>query len=170
MTRPRISMRALLFAVLLIAADCAIIRLGIAAMTGGIGLVFGLFGVLPMANLLAIGAYRLVSRRAAGRRFLIGFELSGLVVILVLFNLCLMIDEKWLLSYDSWMIDKVDNSLIGQYVQRHAKDGYARSISQGIGVLAFYTSLTAPPQLLASLLGGWVVHRIARASGPAASG
>lgn len=55
MSLPRMSIRAILFGVLLIAVNCAALRL-----VGGYascGLVFGVFSILPMSNILAVACY-----------------------------------------------------------------------------------------------------------------
>lgn len=167
MRRAGVSMRALGFAVLLIAVDFAAIRLGIAAMTGSADLMLAIFGILPLANVLAIGSYLAVSRRAGGRPFLVGFGLAGLAVILAWFDACMTIDDGLIRAFADWMVDTVDDSPFGRYVLQPIEDPFERSMSHGISFLAFYIALSVPPQLLVSLLGGGVAHWLAATRRPA---
>jgi hypothetical protein len=102
MALPQVSIRAILFAVILVAADCASLRLVIGSYAP-YGLVFGLLGILPMANVLAIACYRSLSRRTTRQPFFVGFALSGALAVLVWFNLCLGADEKRLAALNAWL-------------------------------------------------------------------
>jgi hypothetical protein len=79
MSTPQFSIRSTMFAVLLAAANCALLPLAFVHYAP-MGLVFGVFGIFPMANILAIACYRNLSRRTAGRPFFLGFALTGSLV------------------------------------------------------------------------------------------
>src|SRR4051794_23650529 len=98
MTTPRFSIQALAFAVLILAADCAILRFAMSVSGSELGLVFAIFGSLPMAHALAITLYRLATRPDSRRPFLIGFELAGLAAIIASFKLWTVADDRALFT------------------------------------------------------------------------
>jgi len=97
-----------MFAVLLAAANCALLLSGFQP-GAPLGLVFGVLGILPMANILAIACYRNLSRRTAGRAFFVGFGLTGALLVLVWFNVCMTADEKRLRAFNTWMSRTVED-------------------------------------------------------------
>ncbi len=116
MSLPRLSIRAMLFGVLLVAGNCAALRLlGRGAL---VGLIFGIFSVLPMSNILAVACYRRLTRKSPVGPFFIGFSLSGAMAILIWFNFWLMADERWLTS---------------------ALKGFERGLDKSIGYFTYYT-------------------------------
>jgi ABC-type antimicrobial peptide transport system permease subunit len=166
MTTPRFSIQALAFAVLILAADCAILRLAMSVSGSALGLVFALFGSLPMAHALAIILYRLATRPDSRRPFLIGFALAGLAVILASFNLGTTADDRALFNLNQWLNNIADSSPLAH--------GRLSSKSSAVETLAFMVSyfsvlalLTALPQFLCALLGGWLGRRIAASLQPA---
>src|SRR4051812_39433397 len=97
MVFPQLSVRTILLVVSLIAADCAALR----AIAGGsvhVRVVVGLFGILPMSNILAIASYRYLSRHAISQPYFLGFGSSGAVAILIYLLFCLTADEERLMS------------------------------------------------------------------------
>src|SRR4051794_573928 len=98
MSFSRFSVRAILLVVLLIAADCAAFRMVIWGYAP-LGLVFGMFGIFPMVNLLAVVCYRGFLQRRYRRPFFVGFTSSGAVVVLIWLNVFLLADEKPLTTF-----------------------------------------------------------------------
>ena len=93
MSIPQFSIRSTMFAVLLVAANCALLP-SVFVGYPPVGLGCGVFGILPMANILAITCYRNLSRRTAGRPFFVGFALTGALLVVGWFNVCMRADES----------------------------------------------------------------------------
>ena len=161
MYKPRLSIRTMIFVVLVIAADCAVLR---HALDDGIeqpGVQFGVLAVLPMVNILALGLYR----GGGGLPFLIGFEAFGLLAVL-LFAGC------FILSPSDW-ISELDHVLVGFFKQydsynellKHAGSSiFARTSLLAIGVTTL-ALLFGTPQFLIALSGGFLFRAIARRRG-----
>jgi hypothetical protein len=79
--------------VLLIAADCAFWRLCM-DLRGGFTTEFAMFGIFPMLNILAVCAFRLLTRPSSRGPFLVGFVVSGAAASLAWVNLFLTVDER----------------------------------------------------------------------------
>jgi hypothetical protein len=165
MSVPQFSVRSTSFAVLLIAADCALLRLVI----GGyppMGLVFGVFGILPMANILAIACYKNLSRRTAGRPFFVGFGVSGTLLVLVWFNVCMTADEKRLTAFNNWMNRTVKDIASVHDIARSIEIIIDPGLYYATVYVFFFTLLTTLPQLLLALFAGWVARRFRAAVRP----
>jgi hypothetical protein len=87
---------------LLVAANCALLP-SVFVPYAPVGLACGVFGILPMANILAITCYRNLSRRTAGRPFFVGFALTGALFVVGWFNFCMTADEKRLTAFNNWI-------------------------------------------------------------------
>jgi hypothetical protein len=158
---PRVSMRASLFVVFLIAANCAASRL----VFGGHarqGLVFGLFGIWPMANVLAVACYRGLSSGRVGRPFFLGFGLCGALAIIGWLNFCLLADEAVFLGFSIWMAQTLEGlPFVLAFVAWCPYPAVAMALGAVLTV-AFCCLLTAVPQMLLALCGGWVAERLSR--------
>ena len=166
MTTPRFSLQALAFAVLILAADCAILRFALSISGSTLVFVFALFGSLPMAHALAVILYRLATRPDSRRPFLIGFELGGLAAILASFKSWTTADDQALVTLNLWLYGIAASSPLAH--------GRLSSNSSAVETLAFMVSyfsvlalLTTLPQFLCGLLGGWLGRLIAASLQPA---
>ena len=99
MKLPRPSIRTMIVLVLVIAADCAVLRYVLGGAVERPGIEFGILGVLPMVNVLALGLYR-ISRRRDGLPFLIGFEAFGLLAVSVFAGCFIITPVDWLTGLD----------------------------------------------------------------------
>src|SRR4051812_20068138 len=79
---PRLSIRTMIVLVVVVAANCAVLRYVLGGSIERPGIEFGILGVMPTVNVLALGLYRM-SRRRDGLPFLIGFEAFGLLAVSV---------------------------------------------------------------------------------------
>jgi hypothetical protein len=144
----------------LVAVDCAASR----TVVGGYaapGLVVGVYGILPMSNLLAVACDRNASRHTTGRPFFLGFGLTGVLAIVVYFNLCLTADDQRVLVVITW----IEN--------RQLLRDFESSISSGsIGAICHYAimvlsvaGLTTLPLMVLSLSDGWIARRFGGIAG-----
>jgi hypothetical protein len=166
---PQVSILSLSFGVLLIAGNCAALRM----ILGGYaphGLVVGVFSILPMSNILAVACYRSLTRRTSRGPFLLGFGLSGALAILVCFHFCMTADERWFLAFNSWFVSKFAriNRLLGRvaYFVDCFDNAFLKNAYYAVLNLSLLFSLTALPQLLVALSGGWIARRYAARSRP----
>ncbi len=89
----RVSMRALMTAVVIVAVDLAVLRF--AFMTGVASLlVFPLIGTFVMSHILLIGLFRLLTRRGRPRASLAGFVIAGLIATTAVYASCLRQDGE----------------------------------------------------------------------------
>jgi hypothetical protein len=160
----QISLRSILFGILLVAADCAALRFALGDRT--YGLVFGIFGILPMANILAIACYRSLSRRMAARPSFVGFVSSGAIAILLWFNWCLSAEERRLGAFGTWMNQTLRSIPFVYDISNYIDNQFARALYLGFVHLFFLASMTALPQLFLAVLGGWVARRLAPVLNP----
>ena len=80
MRRVRYSLAWIMFAVTLVAVDCAVLR----SMGGSNDLaMIRLTGLVLMGNILALGSFRFLTHRKNPQPFLIWFEVTGLVTALL---------------------------------------------------------------------------------------
>lgn len=165
MSMARFSIRSILFAVFLVAADCALLT----PISGycPLGYVFGVFGVLPMTNILAIACYRNLSRRTAGRPFFAGFTLTGLILVVAWFNVCMTADEYRLMKFNHWMNRAIRGISFLHDFANAIDIAIPRELIFLIVYLSFFALLTAGPQLLLALFVGWVARRFTAALSPA---
>ena len=140
----RFSISSLMAVVLLVALNCMAINMFLGRPlfpSSLLELIF--FGALPMANLLAIGLYRLwTERNGQGRTrlFLVGFEVFGGVALL-LFFVC------------TWVAPDSLHDGVGDFLG---------SLSLGPGgplFLAGAVVILLLPQLALASVGGWLVSR-----------
>jgi hypothetical protein len=154
-----------MFGVFLAAANSALLP-SVFVPYAPVGLVFGVLGILPMVNIVAIVCYRARPRRPAGRALSVGFALTGALLAVVWFNVCMTADEKQLMAFNAWMYRTVtENPFV---------HGIALSVDSVTGSSSYlYITLlihlilfiltTTVPQLLLALIVGWVAHRITAA-------
>jgi hypothetical protein len=157
----RFSIRSILFAVFLIAADCALLK-----PIGGycpLGFVFGVSGMLPMANILAIACYRNVSRGTAGRPYFAGFALTGAILIVVWFHVCMEAPDNRLLAFNTWINRTIFGISFLHDVAISIDNVIPHDLFFFIVYVSFFTLMTAVPQLLIALIAGWVARRFAAA-------
>jgi hypothetical protein len=157
MPLPRLSIRAILFVVLLVAADLTAFRIVVSGYATP-GLVVGVFGILPVSNLLAIVAYRNLSRTSMGRPFFVGFASSGVLAILVYFYLCLTVDDRRLMSFMLWVARAVEDLRLVKYLGSNLSSGTSRlSYHHAVKLLSF-AALTTFPMVILALFGGWIAR------------
>jgi hypothetical protein len=164
MSIARFSLRSVIFAVFLVAANCALLT----PISGycPLGFLFGVFGVLPMANILAIASYRNLSRRTAGRPFFAGFALTGALLVVVWFNVCMTAPEYRLFAFNTWMNQVLSDISFLHDIANSIDIAIAHDLVFLIAYLSFFTLLTAVPQLLLALFIGWVARRFTAALNP----
>jgi hypothetical protein len=154
----------MLFAVFLVAANFALLT----PISGNcpLGFLFGVFGMLPMFNILVIACYRNLSRRTAGRPFFAGFALSGAILVVVWFNGCMTVNENRLGDFNAW----INRTIHGISFLHHVADSMDIAIPRNLFFLivymTFFTLLTLVPQLLLSLFVGWIARRFTAARNP----
>jgi hypothetical protein len=146
------------FTIGLIAVNCAALQLAFGSGGNAPGLLFGVLGILPMANVLAIGLYRIAYHRPSRRPFLVGFELSGLAAIAAWLDLALAIDQRRLIANLDWIYESFENSEFGFNLDVYLNDRDLWVICFLVGFLAVYTSTATLAQLLVGLLGGLVAR------------
>jgi hypothetical protein len=155
----RFSVRSLMFAVFLVAANCALL-----APIGGycpLGYLFGMLGVLPLANILAITAYRTLSRRTAAQPFFVGFVVTGVILIVAWFNVCTTADDSRLRAFNQWMNQMIVEMPVLQNIAYAIDMVIPRGSVSLLAYLSLFALLTAAPQLLLSLLAGRLARRFA---------
>jgi hypothetical protein len=110
------------------------------------------FGVLPMANILAVGLYIVISRRGPARRFLVGFECLGAAALLGYFG-CSRLWPDAVRDTASVFFDPVWSALFS-WVPQGTPFPYA--ILYWAMVAATFTA----PQLLLAVAGGFLTQWI----------
>lgn len=158
---PRISIRSLVFAVLLIAGDCAALRLGLGG-PAPYGLMVGILAILPMSNIVAVACYRGLAARTSGRAFLLGFGLSGAVAVLACFYFCLIVEASELHRINSRFANLFN--ILNIFIQRYIiyfRDSNTREIYHAVLNLSLLAFLTLTPQMFVALSGGWLARRYA---------
>jgi hypothetical protein len=158
MTGIRYSIRALVFAVLLVAATCAYGRLVFENMQSPVSL--GLLGSLLMLNLLAIGTYRLLCIPGARRPFLVGFLLAGLGGVYLVLPLSEALRERF-----GWFWLNMVYS-VGPFSElfRAARNGDPVAFAgMLLSVVVLINLLMTPPLLLFATLGGLLARLVSLA-------
>lgn len=160
----RFSIRTLVFAVALVAFDCAFATSF--GMRSTVGLGMAELGSLGMINVLAITGYRRLVRGSAKSPFFVGFAFFGAVAVLVWISGCLMVDDEILEAFGLWF------SQIPELVPffEQAQDTMAEEppsilatvyiVLVGEGSFVVLTTLTL---LVFALAGGWLGRRLAAA-------
>jgi hypothetical protein len=164
MSIARFSIRSVIFAVFLVAANCALLM----PISGycPLGFLYGVFGMLPMANILAIACYRNLSRGTAGRPFFAGFALTGWLLVVVWFNVCITAAEYRLFAFNVWMNQTVWDTPFLHDIANSIDIAIPRNLFFLIVYLSFFGLLTTGPQLLLALFVGWVARRLTAALNP----
>lgn len=153
MSSPRLSVRSILFGVLLIAVNLAAVR---AIVEGAsFGLTFGLFSTLPMANLLAMCCYRKFTSETVGPSFA-SFAVLGILSILGWLNFWLTTDARWWMS----SLKRVE-SQIDVVLPMVTRDPGISIATYSILIVLFHLLAGFLPQLLIALSGGWLARRYA---------
>lgn len=162
MSFPRVSIRTILFVVLLVAADLACLRF-FAVPYAPLGLVYGMVGILPMANLLAIAGYRSFSRRTLRRPFFLGFATSAMLANLIWLNGWLAADERSLMAWNRWMTETLRGHPFFSSTSLLIGSGPA-SQAVAFAYLISFIILATLPQLLLAISGGRAATHLAAAS------
>jgi hypothetical protein len=164
MSIARFSIRSIIFAVFLAAANCAFLM----PISGycPLGYLFGIFGVLPMANILAIACYRNLARRRAGRPFFAGFALTGVILVVGFFNICLTAEEYRLRNFNTWMNRTIFETSFLHDIASSIDMAFPRELFFLIIYLSFFALLTTVPQLLVALFAGWAARRFTAGLNP----
>jgi hypothetical protein len=157
---PRVSVRGLLFATLLIAADMAALRLTFCGYPS-LGLSLGMLGVLPMANLLAILGYRNVCRRTHRRPFFAGFVVTGALTLLGYFHLCLSADDRQLVALNIRVARLLDRTPGVTAAATLIANHDVKFVYYAIINVTYYACLTTLPMIVLALTGGWAIRRFA---------
>jgi hypothetical protein len=164
---PQVSIRSLVCSVLLIAGDCAAVRMGLAG-SAPLGLTIGILAILPMSNILAVASYRGLASRGSRRPFLLGFGSAGATVMLMCFYAFLMTDAACLHRLNVQFAGIFD--LANRFTQRHIiyfRDNDSRNLYYAVLNVALLLLLTTTPQLLVALFGGWIARQcVSRPSPP----
>jgi hypothetical protein len=157
MSIARFSIRSIAFVVFLVAANCALLM----PISGycPLGYLFGVFGMLPMANILAVACYRNLSRRTARRPFFAGFALTGALSVVLWFNVCMAADEYRLTAFNTWMSRTIFEISFLHDIANSINIAFAHDLFFLIVYLSFLTLLTTVPQLLLAVFAGWVARR-----------
>jgi hypothetical protein len=166
MSIARFSIRSIMFAAFLLAANCALL-LPISGYCP-LGYVFGIFGVLPMANILAIASYRNLARRRAGRPFFAGFALAGVILVAVFFNVCMKAEEYRLRAFNNWMNATIHEASFLHEIATSIDMAIARDLFFLIVYLSFFALLTTVPLLIVAIFAGWSARRFTAALHPTA--
>ena len=164
MSIPRISIRSLVFTVSLVAGDCAALRMSLSE-SAPYGLMFGMFAILPMSNILAVACYRCLAGRRLGRPFFLGFGSSGAAAMLVCFYFCMMVDARRLHDINFYFA-KIFNT-VNLFIQRYViyfKDNNIRQVYYAILNISLLFLLTITAQMFVALCGGWLARRYAARS------
>jgi hypothetical protein len=138
----------LMFAVAVLAADCAVLRA-----PGGQDdvSIIRYTGLVLMSDFLAIGLFRIFTRRYESHRVLIRFEISGLVVIILFVLAPYLMFCKPVVSATDRVIGAVSNRLVALF--SHPLSDFDRGDPFGRFV-TFASIILVPAMLLASLLSG----------------
>ena len=168
MSIARFSIRTIIFAVFLVAANFALLK----PISGycPLGFLFGVLGMLPMANILAIACYRNLSRRTAGRPFFASFALTGSLLVVVWFNVCMTAAESRLIAFNTWMNRTIFGMSFLHDIAFSIDSAIPHDLFFLIVYLSFFALLTAVPQLLLALFVGWVARRFSAARNPTPPG
>jgi hypothetical protein len=152
--RPRFTITNLAFVVLLLSFDFAWIRL-LHPESGRS--VFGFaaqgfdLGILPMANLLALVAYFMLSRREKPHSFLVGFSIGGLMAILGFMVWCWLFPKTVVMSI-------MPLYLVWSSIQPISESGTSILVVAGLSFIL--------PQLLLATLGGVIAWCFATRARP----
>jgi hypothetical protein len=98
MKPPHITIRTMTFVVSLVALDAAVLRFVFVNGPDGVRRHVNSYlamSTLPMASLLALGLYRMFSRHAEKRNFLVEFEVAGLTAVLATACFFLLTPAQW---------------------------------------------------------------------------
>lgn len=154
MSLPRLSIRSILFAILLLAVDFAALRAMVAG--SAFGLTFGILSILPMVDVLAVACYRRLTLTANKpvRPSFAGFGLMGSMAVLLWLNYWLMADGG------QWM------SMLKRFETQADRVILFYSRNKGVNII-FYLTMTVVfhlatgflPQLTIALTGGWITRQ-----------
>jgi hypothetical protein len=138
----------LMFAVAVLAADCALLRA-----PGGQDdvSIIRFTGLVLMSDILAIGLFRIITRRYDSHRILVRFEISGLVVIILFVLAPYLLFCEPVVSATDRVIGAVSNRLVALFW--HALSDFVPGDPFG-SFLTFAIIILIPAMLLAILLSG----------------
>jgi len=158
---PRLSIRTMIALVVVVAGDYAVLRYVLGGAIERPGIEFGIFGVPPTVNVLALGLYR-ISRRGDGLPFLFGFEAFGLLAVLSFAGCSIISPVDWLTGLDGALFGFFMEYEAYRALRIHADSSiYVKSSVIAIG-LTSVAALFTPPRLFVALAGGMPSRGIAR--------
>jgi hypothetical protein len=160
MRRPRVRIGGAMLLVAVVAAECGLIRLSYTA--NDVVVAVASAGVLLIANVLALGVFRLATTRESRRPFLLGFVVHGLVAMAA------FLAGMWLLGVE--LVDRIFRVCgpIFTALERALPGPMLESawLSGAIGT-AMLTILLGLPMLGYAALGGLLCSLVARVAVPA---
>jgi hypothetical protein len=150
MGRPRVTIFGLMTVVLIVATNCAVLRLFPLDTDNPNGLLVA--GLVPMVNLLAIGLWRMVARRVEPGPARVGAQVVGWGALAVAVA-CFLGFPRLFESYIGWIESAVDP------LARRAGLDYDSALSSYVVVPALLTTFFSLPLLALAGIGGWVHGR-----------
>jgi hypothetical protein len=161
MGRPRLSIAVLMLAVMILAADCAVVRSALTTFRHSPSLPVFLIGAVPVADALTVGLLFLGSRlRRHGvvHPFLTGFVASGLAAML-LYALTFLVAPEAVMAAARELVRPAFDSLkrLGVPSDDRTPAGLVVGYLAEVGSILTVFSL---PQLLGAAAGGWVARRL----------
>jgi hypothetical protein len=162
MPRPRFSIASMILVVLVIGLDLYWIRHDLQSAQSMFGLTFmGLdFGIIPMANLLALGTFRIFMRRGRPLPFTTGFTLAGAVCWLIYIAMAVRVPGKVTL----YLVAVTEKIMVPQRISwiDQASSGLSFNRRIELWKLLWVTAALNWPQFFVALLCGLlavVLHR-----------
>jgi hypothetical protein len=149
---PRFRIAWMMAIVALVALDCAAIRELVALKVRSTVRVYItcdslMAGALPMANILAVGLLVGLGRWR-GRPFLVGFEVTGTLALVVCVSLAVLFQEEVIAPY-------VD--LAAEPIFRALRPGWRSPAPLFYSIVSV---MLLTPQVAVALFGGWLTRRL----------
>ena len=166
MKPPRVAIATLIVLIVLLAADCALLR----SPFGGNDAAMLRLCTLPMANVLAFGLYLSVIRSRRGEKdpFLFGFEVFGGAALAAFLYGCEAFPASLSMGLSSIYFTVhglcMDNLPFEAMKSLDPTFAVAHKIATAVSLSAVSLALTALFSIVA-LVGGWVVRRVKGTAG-----
>jgi hypothetical protein len=113
---------------------------------------------------------RNLARRRAGRPFFAGFALTGAILVVVFFNICMTAEEYRLRNFNTWMNRTIFETSTLHDIATSIDVAIPRDLFFLMIYLSFFALLTTVPQLVLALFAGWVARRFTAALHPTPPG
>jgi hypothetical protein len=160
---PRLSIAWLMLAVIVLAADCALLRAALTAFGGSASIPVFLIGAVPVADALAVGLLLIGLRlRRDGRAgpFLCGFVAAGMAAAL-LYALAFILGPEAVMAAARELLRPVFDVLSRASLPWNDRIpvGVGQVVGIAIEVGAIFLVFSTP-QLLLAVLGGWAARRL----------